>query len=218
MSDLVAGGAVTSESVSATAKLGQDLVGAAEQFGGWLAKTLGDVPADIVGYVGGDALHHVRMRNLQRLQVKTDRLLAEISEDRKTGVSPSIAIPIIESAINESRDELQEMWAALMANGSIDGGKRVRSTFIEAVRKLDAADAILLQALADCELAARGRGLGATFDLVVAASAKGLNEVDVRISSDVLLKAGLASRITIGSPNIEMTAFGAGLVAAITVT
>ena len=216
MNDLIASGAVSSESITASAKFGQDVVQATVAFGGWVAKVLGDVPSDLVGLVGGDILHHVRLRNLAKLEAKTECLMANVAEHRKTEASPSIVMPIIETASNESRDELLSLWASLLANSRIDGGRKVRTTYVDAVRKLDAQDAVLLTVFREGEAIVKAHGMHANFNLSVLAAGKGLDRRDMDISIDVLIQLGLVRHNAGANPHV-LTPFGSGLVAAVTV-
>jgi hypothetical protein len=68
------------------------------------------------------------------------RELAEVA------VSPSLAVPLLRAAANESQEILQEMWAALLA-AAMDPEKldRVRLSFIETVKRLDPPDTLILK-------------------------------------------------------------------------
>jgi hypothetical protein len=63
--------------------------------------------------------------------------------------SPSIAIPLIEAAINEDREGLKEIWAKLLA-AAMDPSRanRVRQAFISAAKAMEPLDATVLLALA----------------------------------------------------------------------
>jgi hypothetical protein len=55
-------------------------------------------------------------------------------------VSLVIALPLLEAAAEESREELQDLWARLLA-AAMDPGRsgQVRRVFIEIVKQMDAA-------------------------------------------------------------------------------
>ena len=78
----------------------------------YAGRVLGTVPHDTVGLVIGDPLRFVRTA----IAAKYDILLTKILNDRGVKdtqpVSPSVAIPLLRAAYDESRPELQEMWAA----------------------------------------------------------------------------------------------------------
>ncbi|MEJ0010612.1 MAG: Abi-alpha family protein [Alphaproteobacteria bacterium] len=60
-----------------------------------------------------------------------------------------MAIPLMRAAYDESRPELQEIWARLIA-AAMDPQRapRVRISFIETVKRMDPLDALVLQKLA----------------------------------------------------------------------
>jgi hypothetical protein len=88
--------------------------------------TVGRIAAATLRLVGGDWVEEQQKRNLARMQAKTARILDGIDEARLTAPSPSVVKPLLEAAADESREELQDLWAALLANAMVDGGKRVR--------------------------------------------------------------------------------------------
>jgi hypothetical protein len=75
-------------------------------------------------------------------------------------VSPSLAIPLLRAAYDESRPELQELWAQLIA-AAMDPQRanKVRRSFIDTVRRLDPLDALILK-----ELGVAGGGGRRVFD------------------------------------------------------
>lgn len=66
--------------------------------------------------------------------------------------SLSIGLPILKAAADESREELQDLWARLLAAAADPGRSRAfRLAFIEIVKKMDPLDAIFLLAAAESE-------------------------------------------------------------------
>jgi abortive infection alpha-like protein len=55
-----------------------------------------------------------------------------------------VLIPLLQAAVDEDREELQTLWAALLENVMIDGGHRVRRSFFDVLRQLEPADAFVL--------------------------------------------------------------------------
>jgi len=147
MSDLIPIG--TDEQCRAVAKvaeMGTETVKAATKAGGWVASIVQDVPKDLIGVMGGDWLHHARQRNLARLEANTAALLEKIAADRRTEPSPSVLVPLLTAAVDETRSELQDIWARLLANAMIDGGHKVRRDFFDTVKRMEPIDALLLRA------------------------------------------------------------------------
>jgi hypothetical protein len=75
-------------------------------------------------------------------------------------VSPSVAIPLIEAAVNEDRDGLKQLWAKLLA-AAMDPERtsRVRPSLIELLKKMDPLDARVLERMKETVPMASGRDL-----------------------------------------------------------
>ncbi|MFT5699791.1 MAG: hypothetical protein ACI8ZB_002657 [Desulforhopalus sp.] len=144
-----------SEEAKATqevAKFGMKALDSGDKLGSFLSKVFGTVPSDVVGVLGGDLLHHVRIRNAVKLAQRTDEIL------RARGVtsepmSPSVAIPILTAAQDETREDLRELWARLLANG-MDPERRslIRQSIVDAIRAFDPLDAVLLLKLSELSI------------------------------------------------------------------
>jgi hypothetical protein len=130
------------------AKLGQEALRTLQGLGGFLRETFGTMPQDIVSLLGGDYLRVRRAENLFRTIEKAKKRL----EDRGVkhpDAPPSLAIPIMIAAADESRDELQEIWAALLAAAADPNkSKAFRLRFIDIVKRLDPIDPLVLGRLA----------------------------------------------------------------------
>jgi hypothetical protein len=126
------------------AKAIQEALKTLQGFGGFLEKTFGTMPEDIVALLGGDYLKVRRAENLHRMIGKAKQRL----EDRHVehpDAPPSLAIPIMIAAADESRDELQDIWASLLAAAADPGRSRsFRLKFIEVVKNMDPLDARVL--------------------------------------------------------------------------
>jgi hypothetical protein len=138
------------------AKLGQEALKAFQGLGGYMKETFGTMPQDIVALLGGDYLKVRRAENLFRMIEKAKKRL-EDNHVTDPDAPPSLAIPIMIAAADESRDELQDMWAALLA-AAADPKRSAsfRLKFIEVVKQLDPLDPAVLielthQKLADFE-------------------------------------------------------------------
>jgi hypothetical protein len=63
-------------------------------------------------------------------------------------ISPSIAVPLIEAAADESREELAELWAKLLAAAADPARKgRVRLEFATTLKQMDPLDAKVLETI-----------------------------------------------------------------------
>ena len=73
----------------------------------------------------------------------------KILENRKVkpeSPGPSVSLPLLKAAAEESRDELQELFARLLAN-SMDPDRRsiVRRAFTDAIQQMEPLDALILR-------------------------------------------------------------------------
>jgi hypothetical protein len=64
-------------------------------------------------------------------------------------VPPKILFPLLDGASMEDDDELHTMWAALLANASLETGKLVRPSFISLLREMAPDEAQLLRTLSE---------------------------------------------------------------------
>jgi hypothetical protein len=133
-----------SKAVQKFADLAQPLSGkSANSPATW--EVLGTTPEDVVGLVIGDPLHFVRTA----IASKYDERITRLHRNRNVTpepVSPSLAIPLLRAAYDESRPELQELWAQLIA-AAMDPQRanRVRRSFIDTIQSLDPLDALVLK-------------------------------------------------------------------------
>lgn len=142
---LRAGAVAVAETAKATGKAIDATVG----FAGWVKQTLGTIPEDVLGLVGGDWLHQKRKRTLAELEAKTSEILLSIGAGPPFEPSPSVVVPLLIGAADESRPELQDLWAALLASAlQPDGGERVRRAFFDTLKAMEPVDARLFRALA----------------------------------------------------------------------
>ena len=133
------------EAITATAQAGKTAIEESGKLGRYVARFLGDVPSNMVEVFIGLHLRFVRVL----IADSYDRRISKILERRNAKtepMSPSVAIPLIQAAYDESRPELQELWAALIA-AAMDPARssRVRLRFIEIVKEFDPLDALLLR-------------------------------------------------------------------------
>lgn len=129
-------------------KLAGQSIEAAKGLGGYIADVLGTIPQDLVGYVMGDRLHHARQANALKLEAKTEELHRKRGVKETAPVSPSLALPLMQAAIDESQDDLLDLWARLLA-AAMDPNRQdaVRTDFIETIKKFSPWDARVFDGL-----------------------------------------------------------------------
>lgn len=135
------------------AKLGQEIVIAFRGLGSFLQEALGSTPRDLIAYLGGDWLRFRRAENIAMMMKRTQDRLKECGVTDPEPASLTLALPILRGAADENREELQNLWARLMA-AALDPLKssRVRQGFAEVISKMDPADALVLSFMKDKRL------------------------------------------------------------------
>lgn len=174
------------------AKLGQEIVRALHGLGSFVKTALGSTPEDLVGYyLGGDRLHIRRGENIVRMLYEARARLVDMGK-RETQPAPlSLALPILQGAADEEREELIDLWARLLAS-AMDPATRnnVRHAFIAAVKEMDPPDARVLHHIYSEKLGRIRRGAGggvgdASIDMI--AGHLGYRPDDVEVSVEHLL-------------------------------
>lgn len=135
------------KAIQELSKFGTRALDSADKLSNFLSRVFGTLPADVVGVVGGDWLHHIRIRNAAKLVQRTEEILRNRGIfDQTEPMSPSVALPLLHAAQDETREQLREMWARMLANG-MDPNRRgsIRQSVIAAVKGFDPLEALILQ-------------------------------------------------------------------------
>jgi hypothetical protein len=130
------------------AKLGQETVKALAGAARYFADVIGDLPKDLVGLLVGDRVKAARHKRIAKLWDDTKDHLQQQGVAEPEAPNPKLAFPILAAAADETSDELQALWARLLAasmNPARSNSVRIR--FAEAVKRLDPLDARLLEYL-----------------------------------------------------------------------
>ncbi|MGY4312928.1 Abi-alpha family protein [Bradyrhizobium sp. JR3.5] len=137
----------TAKAIEESARFGGKLVDAGSAAGGYLSQTLGTLPHNLVGLIG-DQVEYWRRRRFIELSADLERRLAERGV-KGIEPSPTLAIPILEAAVDETRSELKELWERLLAN-AFDPARTnsLRDSFVEILKKFDPMDALVFEAMA----------------------------------------------------------------------
>jgi hypothetical protein len=174
------------------AKLGQEIVGAGRDLGGYVTGILGDLPKDLVGLLIGDKVKVRRAERLAELWSRAKRRLREqgITEPESPGLN--LLLPILAGAADENRQELLDLWARLFAASMHpDQSKFVRLGFAEALRKLDPLDARAMVWIGQ-----HGGGINQNRNIMAAEFGVTRDEVDISLRN--LVKAEFAVEINTG--------------------
>jgi hypothetical protein len=204
---------VTEEQAKAVQKLadfGTTVVGETGQLARYIGRVLGTAPEDAVGLVIGDPLHTIRTA----AALKYDEWITRLHRNRGVTpepVSPSLAIPLLRAAYDESRPELQELWAQLIA-AAMDPQRanRVRRSFIDTVQRLDPLDALVLKELGVG--AAGPRSVSNPLDFLTQQLKVSADEIEV--STINLHDLRCVNTAGSADPSFQLTAYGRELVRA----
>jgi hypothetical protein len=130
------------------AKLGQEVVKGLRDSGSYVADILGDLPKDLLGWLIGDRVRARRIEKATILWEKTKERLRDWRVQEPEPPSFKFAIPILEAAVDEENEELQDLWARLLA-AAMDPTRRdeMRQSFVETVKQMDPMDALVLEAI-----------------------------------------------------------------------
>lgn len=127
------------------AKLGQQALQTGRELSGWVSGVLGDFPRDLFGYAIGDRIKAWRWENAHKILAEAvERLRAQGIEP--AAPNPRVFVPLLEAAADEGSEELQALWARLLA-AAVDPNRKnaVRQSFIQTLKDMDPLDALLLE-------------------------------------------------------------------------
>jgi|ERR1051326_996201 hypothetical protein len=135
----------SAKAVQEVAKTTNVAIEATKQLGGFVSRII-DEPLEAVVGILADRLKFIRAERQFRL---VDRW-GQIMQERKIGptlriVPPKLALPIIENASIEENDELQDLWANLLASAVDPNFKGIlRSAYIDIIKQLEVNDVHVL--------------------------------------------------------------------------
>jgi hypothetical protein len=190
------------QAIAEVARTTGEAIRAAGGLGAYLNRVFGSIPDNLLGLGVGDWLEHKRRRHLAELEANTKRYVEQVSDSRITEPSPSVLIPLLKNAIDEGRPELQDLWAALLANAMLDGGQKVRRDYFEAIANMEPTDARVFEILA--------RHLSQS-DIDIEIQKHSISQNDYLISIDKLHRLNCINQIY---QPAALTPFGHGLLAA----
>ena len=139
------------KAVEETAKAGRAFVEASSSdLARFLGKALGTAAEDTVGLLGGDHLHELRLRNLDKISRKTEEILRKRGVEDPEPIGPKALLPALEAASEESDETLQDMWASLLAN-AMDPNRdtSLPQIFIETLRQMEPIDVLVFRKMAE---------------------------------------------------------------------
>ena len=140
----------TAKAVQETAKTGRALIESGSDLARFVGKALGTVPEDTVGLLGGDLLHELHIRNLDKISRKTEEILRQRGVEEPEPIGPKALLPALEAVSEEGDETLQDMWASLLAN-AMDPNKdtSLEQLFIDTLGQMEPIDVLAFKTMAE---------------------------------------------------------------------
>jgi hypothetical protein len=160
--------------------------------------------AQAYGLIIGDRVEAARHRRLDEITRKTRKILRDRNLSEAAEVAEQIAIPLLEAAQGEPREEMQDLWARLLANAMDPSRKdNVRPEFIRALKNLQPVDALVLKSFTEF-------GKQDLMDANTVANSLNLRESSVQVSMSTLASQGCLnpSGTTLNGQLYQRTGFG----------
>jgi hypothetical protein len=134
-------GAPYDKAIEETAKAASNAIDLVREGSRAISPAIGN----IYGLLIGDKVSAARDRRLDELARNTKTILHDRDVKERQELPEDIAIPLLEAAQGESREELKQLWARLLAN-AMDPKRAadVRPEFIETIRSFTPIDATIL--------------------------------------------------------------------------
>jgi hypothetical protein len=186
------------------AKFGSKVVDAAQNAAPFINRVFGRPIEDATGLLIADPLTAARILAQDWIARRVTKKLRErnLKDEQLEAVAANIAVPLLEAAQDETRDELREIWARLLAN-AMDPGRssRVRLEFIETLKQLNPLDALVLDGLAlESNLSPNSREF--------LTKRLGVNRDEIVVSSQHLMKLGCIEMSTTDPANYGILPYG----------
>jgi hypothetical protein len=185
----------TAKAVEATAKTTDKALTIIHDTGGYLREVIGDLPKNAVGVLGADWLGQKRIRNLDAMMRRTEQIFQERDREPVDQLSPNLATELLSGAQEESNEELIEFWARLLANAldaALNSGRR---SFIEAVKRMDPMDAVVLNYLREGQHHRIGPSVNEKSRTDFIGETLGTRPDNVMVSLDHLTELGLLEKV-----------------------
>jgi hypothetical protein len=110
-----------------------------------IVQSMSPAIADAYGWLIGNRITAGRERNLDALMRKTKKIFEQRDLKDRKPIPEQIGIPLLEEAQRETREEIQDLYAALLANAMDERfADDVRPEFIQIVKNLQPIDALVL--------------------------------------------------------------------------
>ena len=138
----------TAKATQEVAKTTSNAIDASRELGGFFSKFITGPLEESAGILH-DKLRYIRWERQQRLMLRAQEFIKQqgLSSPDKP-IPLKNAIPLIEYATIEEDDNLQDIWARLLVNGTNSStGVEIERSFIEILGQISSLEAQILQAI-----------------------------------------------------------------------
>jgi hypothetical protein len=138
----------TAKATQEVAKTASNAINAGREMGGFVSRFISDPLEQAVGIVE-DKLKYIRWERQQRLIRRSEEFMREQGLTKPNKPIPlKNAVPLLEYATLEEDDNLQDMWARLLVNGTNEStGINIERSFIEILSQISSLEAQILKAI-----------------------------------------------------------------------
>ena len=138
------------KAIQELSKFGTASVELVHAFGSAVMGTLGTIPRRLVEKVFDSWVTPKQAENLIQIDNKRRAHLAARNVEDPQSISLDIGIPILEAASETSLEEIQDLWARLLASAQeVEKAPQIRLNYVETIRSLCPDDAAVFKALFD---------------------------------------------------------------------
>ena len=136
------------KAVQEVAKAASNAIDAAREAGGFISRFVAG-PLEQGMAIFEDRLKYIRWERQVRLRLRAEELLRQLGLDGPTKAVPlKLAVPLIQAASLEEDDELQDRWAALLANAADAGCSfDIQRSYISILEQLSPLEARILDTI-----------------------------------------------------------------------
>ncbi|MGJ0486129.1 MAG: Abi-alpha family protein [Methylomicrobium sp.] len=138
----------SAKAVQEAAKTASNAIDAGREVGGFISRFLSGPLEQGIGIIE-DKLRYVRWERQVRFIMRAEEFLKQQGLSRPSKTIPlKNAVPLLEYATLEEDDNLQDMWARLLVNGTNEAtGINIERSFIEILGQISSLEAQILNAI-----------------------------------------------------------------------
>lgn len=138
----------TAKATQEVAKTASNAIDAGREMGGFIARFVSGPLEQCVG-IFEDKLKYIRWERQQRLIKRSEEFMQQLGLTNPNKLIPlKNAIPLLQYATLEEDNNLQDLWARLLVNGTNEAtGINIERAFIEILAQISPLEAQILQAI-----------------------------------------------------------------------